>query len=330
MARDNPDAERTKNIERVRSALTVAGLDPSGGAGITADLRGFRAASVWGASVCAVLTVQSTKGLVSAHPVPSEVVRSSAVQCLVDLDVRAMKSGALGSEENIRAVAALFAECRHIPSVVDPVMAPSRTHALAGSASITGASDGSSARLDGSASNDALWALVRAATLVTPNADEASALLGRTIRTEEEARAAAEDLVRAGARAVLLKGGHVESGDRSVDWFVTPRRVASIARKRRVSPPLHGTGCALSSLITGRLAATVTRTATAPKATLRRALSASKKREQGPPIVTDEEMLAAIVWARSALDRALRSPLAVGGGARVLDVRPRVTLEPPR
>ncbi len=105
MSREHPESERTKKPARARAALTVAGLDPSGGAGITADLRGFRAAGVWGASVCAVLTVQSTKGLVEAHAVPAQVVRASAVQCLVDLDVRAMKSGALGSEENVRAVA---------------------------------------------------------------------------------------------------------------------------------------------------------------------------------------------------------------------------------
>ncbi len=316
MPREPPDSERTKKPKRAASgpsraasvstgkraassptlplrapaALTIAGLDPSGGAGITADLRGFRAAGVWGASVCAVLTVQSTKGLAEAHAVPAKVVRASAVTCLVDLDVRAMKSGALGSEENVRAVAELFAECRKIPSIVDPVMAPSRAIAAG-------------ARLDGSASNDAVWALVRAATLVTPNADEASALLGRTIRTEEEARAAAEDLVRAGARAVLLKGGHIDSGDRAIDWFATPRTVTPIAGKRRVSPPLHGTGCTLSSLIAGRLAV-----------------------REGEA-VTDEGLLAAIRWARSALDRALRSPLAIGGGARVLDVRPRATLE---
>lgn len=296
MSREHPESERTKKPARARAALTVAGLDPSGGAGITADLRGFRAAGVWGASVCAVLTVQSTKGLVEAHAVPAQVVRASAVQCLVDLDVRAMKSGALGSEENVRAVAELFAECRQIPSIVDPVMAPTRALAAG-------------ARLDGSASNDAVWALVRAATLVTPNADEASALLGRTIRTEEEARAAAEDLVRAGARAVLLKGGHIDSGDRAIDWLATPRAVVPIARKRRASPPLHGTGCTLSALIAGRLAA--------------RAGKAAKA-------VPDDELLAAIRWARSALDRALRTPLAIGGGARVLDVRPRVTLERPR
>ena len=266
-----------------RIALTIAGLDPSGGAGLTADLRGFRAAGVWGATACAVVTVQSTCGLVSAHPIAAAVVRAQVTCVLADMDVRAMKVGALGSEENARAVAELLAEHREIPAIVDPVMAPSR--ALE-----------SGARLDGRASHEALWALVRASTLVTPNADEASALLGRAVHTPEEGRAAAEDVVRAGARAALVKGGHL-GGERAIDWLATARGVVAIERKRRVVPALHGTGCTLSSLITGKLA---------------------RRRERGP--VTDEELVAAVRWARLALDRALRAPVAVGSGARVLEV----------
>lgn len=301
MGREQDERRRTKKAprppltpgDRAAAAITIAGLDPSGGAGLAADLRAFRAAGVWGASVCAVLTVQSTKGLAEAHAVPAKVVRASAVACLVDLDVRAMKSGALGSEENVRAVAELFAECKDIPTIVDPVMAPSRALSAG-------------ARLDGSASDDALWALVRAATLVTPNADEASALIGRTVRTEAEARGAAEDLVRSGARAVLVKGGHVEGGAQAIDWFATAKGVVPIARKRVATPPLHGTGCTLSALIAGRLASRGKRGA-----------------------ASEEEMLAAIRWARGALDRALRAPIAVGGGGRVLDVRQPGSLREP-
>jgi hydroxymethylpyrimidine/phosphomethylpyrimidine kinase len=137
---------------------------------------------------------------------------------------------------------------------------------------------------------------VRAAALVTPNADEVSALLGRAVRTSEEGRAAAEDLVRAGARAALVKGGHLD-GERAVDWFATARGVVPIARKRRATPPLHGTGCTLSSLIAGRLAV-----------------------RPGRGRATEEELLSAVRWARAALDRALRSPVAVGRGARLLEV----------
>src|SRR3954463_909863 len=109
MGRERIDKERGDVPERARSALAIAGLDPSSGAGLTADLRAFRAAGAWGASACAGLTVQSTRGLVAAHPVAPEVVTAQVELVLADLDVRAMKSGALGSEANVRAVARIFA-----------------------------------------------------------------------------------------------------------------------------------------------------------------------------------------------------------------------------
>jgi hydroxymethylpyrimidine/phosphomethylpyrimidine kinase len=286
MARERIETGRGGVLGRARSALTIAGLDPSGGAGLTADLRAFRAASVWGAAACAVLTVQSTAGLAEAHAVEPSLLRAQVDALFDDLDVRALKTGALGSEANVRLTAELLAEHAHVPSVVDPVMAPTLAK-----------SEG--ARLDGGASSEAIWSLVRVASLVTPNAVEAAALLGRPVRTNDEARAAAADLVRAGARAVLLKGGHIEGADRSIDWLATPRTLVPIARARRTTPPLHGTGCTLSALIAGRLA------------------SAS------PRHLTDDALLAAIRWARAAFDRALRAPVMIGRGARVLDVLPR-------
>src|SRR5580692_4558719 len=108
------------------TALSIAGLDPSGGAGLAADLRAFGAAGVWGAAVCAVLTVQSTRGVRAVRPVPSALVIEQAREVLADARVRAIKTGALGSAGNARAVAALLAEHPGIPSVVDPVMIPSR------------------------------------------------------------------------------------------------------------------------------------------------------------------------------------------------------------
>src|SRR5690349_16208539 len=122
--------ERIRTSERVRAALSIAGLDPSGGAGFTADLRGFRAAGVWGATACTVVTVQSTRGLVAAQALAGALVRAQIEEVLADLDVRAMKTGALGSEENVRVVAEVLGEHRAIPAVVDPVMAPSRAQAV--------------------------------------------------------------------------------------------------------------------------------------------------------------------------------------------------------
>ena len=97
---------------------------------------------------------------------------------------------------------------------------------------------------------------------------------------------------------MLLKGGHIEGGAQAIDWLATAKAVVPIARRRIAAPSLHGTGCTLSALIAGRLAS---------------------RGERGAP--SEEELLAAIRWARGALDRALRAPIAVGGGGRVLDVR---------
>lgn len=265
------------------TALTIAGLDPSGGAGIAADLRSFQAAGVWGAAVCAALTVQSTRGVRAVRAVPPGLVVDQAREVLGDARVRALKTGALGSAANARAVAALLADRPDLPSIVDPVMLPSRT--VAGHA-----------RLDGSGGARALRALAEGATLITPNRAEAGALLGAEIARDEDARDAAAALVAIGARAALVKGGH-GGGAESVDWLAIGSRLVRIARPRRRLPPLHGTGCALASLIAGRLAA---------------------RRTKGR--VRDEELIQAVRWARARLDAALAMPLVVGGGLRVLSV----------
>jgi hydroxymethylpyrimidine kinase/phosphomethylpyrimidine kinase len=270
----------------IPTALTIAGLDPSGGAGIAADLRAFAAAGAWGSAACAALTVQSTRGVRAVHPIAPALVIAQAEEVLADARVRAIKTGALGSAGNARAVAALLAAHPRIPAIVDPVMIPSRRVAA-------------SARLDGGVT--ALRRLVRAATLITPNLAEASALLGETVASPEEARAAAVALVEAGAFAALVKGGHA-AGDKAIDWLAIRGRtvrVVRIALPRRKTPPLHGTGCTLASLIAGRLAA----------------------RAAGPPRPpTEAELIAAVRWARARLDRALAAPLTAGLGLRVLDV----------
>jgi hydroxymethylpyrimidine/phosphomethylpyrimidine kinase len=265
----------------IPTALAIAGLDPSGGAGIAADLRSFGAAGVWGAAVCAALTVQSTRGVRAVRPVPARLVLDQAREVLADARVRALKTGALGSAANARAVIALLAEHPRLPAVVDPVMIPSRRA-------------GAGAALHGRAVGP-LRALAAAATLVTPNLAEASALLGAPV-SEREARDAAAALVAAGARAALVKGGH-GAGPESVDWLAMRGQIVRIARPRRRTPPLHGTGCTLASLIAGRLAA---------------------RPRGGSPGAA--EIVEAVRWARAQLDRAMASPLATGRGLRVLDV----------
>jgi hydroxymethylpyrimidine/phosphomethylpyrimidine kinase len=271
-------------MRRQVAALTIAGLDPSGGAGIAADLRGFAAAGVWGCSACAAITVQSTRGVRGVHAVPAALVLEQANEILDDVPVRAIKTGALGSPATVRAVAGLLLEHRRIPSVVDPVMVPSRGP--------------SAARLDGGAATSALLELARAATLLTPNALEAGALLGRAIRSSDDARDAATALVALGVRAVLVKGGHVD-GERVVDWLATRRSVVGLGRRRLHLAPVHGAGCTLAALIAGRLAVL------------------------GAPRAPDHDaLLAAIRWARERHGRALRSARVVGGGMRLLAPAP--------
>lgn len=277
----SPRAARTMLGSVLSTALAIAGLDPSGGAGLAADLRSFEAAGVWGAAVCAALTVQSTRGVRAVRAVPAALVLDQAREVLADARVRAVKTGALGSAANARAVAALLREHPRLPSVVDPVMLPSRRA-------------GPGAPLHGSALAP-LRALALAATLVTPNLAEAAALLGQPV-SAREARDAAVALVEAGARAALVKGGH-GGGAESVDWLALAGRavrVVRVARPRRRTPPLHGTGCALASLVAGRLAA----------------------RGGARP----EQIVEAVRWARARLDRALAAPLVTGAGLAVLCV----------
>ena len=272
------------------TALTIAGLDPSGGAGIVADLRSFAAAGSWGAAVCAALTVQSTRGVRAVHPVAAKLIIEQAEEVISDALVRAIKTGALGSAANVRTVARLIERNETIPAVVDPVMLPSRV-----------AGEGEGARLDGAGSIPALQRLARVATLVTPNLAEAGALLGATITTDAQARDAAVALVEAGSHAALVKGGHGK-GAEAVDWLVVgaqTKRIVRIARPRRKTPPLHGTGCTLASLIAGRLAA----------------------RSVGRLPETNE-LVAAVRWARVRLDAAIRAPLTTGRGLLVLGPKP--------
>lgn len=274
------------NRSRLAAALTVAGLDPSGGAGIAADLRGFAAAGAWGCAACAALTVQSTRGVRAVHAVAPALLEAQIEELLTDVRIGAIKTGALGSAANAQAMFAILARHPAIPAVVDPVMLPSRAIGSASAAS----------RLDGRSGTKALRTLASAATLLTPNLDEAASLLGESARIQaRSARDAAVALLALGSRAVLLKGGHAK-GAESIDWLAfAGGRVERIARKRLQTPSVHGTGCLLSALIAGRLATKGTRT-----------------RRSEPAI------LEAVRFARATLARALGRASKLGGGLLVL------------
>jgi len=221
---------------RAPVALTIAGSDSGGGAGIQADLKTFAAFQVFGTSAITALTAQNTRGVTGVLPADAGFVRAQIEAVLADFDVGACKTGMLGTTENVRAVAEL-ARARAIPLVVDPVLVATSGDAL-GDAGVAGAM------------KDVLF---REATLVTPNVDEARALTGATVRTLDDLAAAGRALLSLGAKAVLMKGGHLQ-GRTVTDLLVTDDDVRAFTAPRLAVSSTHGTGCTLSAAICAGLA----------------------------------------------------------------------------
>jgi hydroxymethylpyrimidine/phosphomethylpyrimidine kinase len=219
-------------------ALTIAGSDSSGGAGIQADLKTFGALGVYGASVIAALTAQNTQGVTGIHDVPADFIARQMDAVFADLAVGAVKIGMLSRVEAIEAVAAGLDRHRAKNIVLDPVMvATSGDRLLA---------------------KNAVAALTRTliprAQIITPNLPEAAALLDQPIAANEgEMEEQARALLARGARAVLIKGGHGE-GSESVDILVDPSGVTRLAAHRVATQNTHGTGCTLSSAVAAGLA----------------------------------------------------------------------------
>ena len=221
-------------------ALTIAGSDSSGGAGIQADLKTFSALGVYGASVITALTAQNTTGVQGVHAVPAEFVTAQMSSVLADLDVKAAKTGMLATAEIIRVVARDMAARPHIPLVVDPVM-------VATSGDLLIAPDAVAVMEH---------ELIAVAALVTPNLPEAARLTGRgEARTRIEMEEQADILMGRGCRAVLIKGGHLtDAPDEAADLLVSPAGRVWLARARIDTPHTHGTGCTLSAAIAAGLA----------------------------------------------------------------------------
>lgn len=219
-------------------AVTIAGSDSSGGAGIQADLKTFSALGVYGASVLAALTAQNTKGVTAIHDVPPDFIAAQIDAVFSDLAVNAVKIGMLSQPETIRTVAAGLARHRAKNVVLDPVM-------------IAGSGD----RLLAAEAVDTLRnELFPRAALVTPNLPEAAALLSSPVaRDEREMEEQGHRLLALGAGAVLVKGGHGE-GPQSTDLLVTPSGVTRLVAARIATRHTHGTGCTLSSAIAAGLA----------------------------------------------------------------------------
>lgn len=217
-------------------ALTIAGSDSGGGAGVGMDLKVFAALGVFGTCAITALTAQNTRGVRGVWEAPAEFVAAQIVAVAEDLGPAAVKTGMLSSEAVVGAVAEAL-EGSSVPLVVDPVMV---------------AKDGSRLLSEGGI-KAARERLLPRATLVTPNALEAEALAGMAVRGEEEAGRAAEKLRALGCTWVLVKGGHL-AGDVVSDVLLGPGGTRVLSSPRLPGGPFHGTGCALSAAITGYLA----------------------------------------------------------------------------
>jgi hydroxymethylpyrimidine/phosphomethylpyrimidine kinase len=220
----------------IPSALTIAGSDPSGGAGIQADLKTFSALKVYGMSVIAALTVQNTKSVFAVSDVPPKLVGEQIDAVVSDIPPKAVKTGMLMTAENVAVVAAKVRQYHLRNLVVDPVTVSTSGTPLLHTDAID------KLRRD----------LLPAALIVTPNLDEARVLTGQEVRTVEDMEEAALRIHGFGAQNVYIKGGHLE-GD-AVDVFFDGDTFTRLFQERIASQDSHGTGCVLSAAMAAYLA----------------------------------------------------------------------------
>ena len=224
-------------MKHVKTALSIAGSDSGGGAGIQADLKTFTALGVHGATAITAITVQNTLGVRAVYPLAGSVVAEQIDAVLDDFDVGAVKIGMLATLEIVAAVAHALRRREPRPVVVyDPVMTASSGDALARAGLV-----------------EALADLLPLVDCLTPNLMEAAALLGEPqAANESDMLRQGRALIAQGSRAVLMKGGHLD-GLESVDWLVVPGDSHRFAAPRMASHNLHGTGCTLSSALAAHI-----------------------------------------------------------------------------
>jgi hydroxymethylpyrimidine/phosphomethylpyrimidine kinase len=219
-------------------ALTIAGSDSSGGAGVQADLKTFAAFGVYGASVITALTAQNTSGVGAIHQVPPDFMTAQMDAVFSDLDVKAVKIGMVAQPATIDAVAAGLARWSPQHIVLDPVMVATSGDRL----------------LPPDAIEALRTKLVSRASLITPNLPEAAALLDEPVASSEAAiEHQGKRLLSMGCRAVLIKGGHGQ-GTESIDYLISGNGVIALAAPRIATKNTHGTGCSLSSAIAAGIA----------------------------------------------------------------------------
>ncbi len=258
----------------MRTALTIAGSDPISGAGAQADIKAMGALGVHCASVITAVTAQNTRKVSAVHPIPAEFVSAQLDSVLSDLNIRAAKTGMLYNAEIISAVADAV-EDQEFPLVVDPVMVATVGGSL----------------YEGEYVRALKKKLIPVCALVTPNRDEAEALVGFEIRTEEDAYEACEIIGKDGT-SVLLKGGHFDS--RTVtDYLYLSAEPTPIRNPRIRGKAGHGSGCVLSSFITANLA-------------------------------NGLDLVSSVTEARKMIQKSIETQYTIGGGVPV--VNPNVSL----
>jgi hydroxymethylpyrimidine/phosphomethylpyrimidine kinase len=250
----------------VPRALTIAGSDSGGGAGIQADLKTFAVLGVWGTSAITSITVQNTKGVTGVADIPADVVAAQIQAVAGDIGVDAAKTGMLSSRSIIESVADAIESSTVTNLVVDPVFVSKHSHPL----------------LRPDAVESLKRRIVPLATLVTPNLHEAAGLAGFEVADREGMEKAADAILTLGAKAVLVKGGHMEDNTAD-DLFVDGTTSRWLHGERIRSPNTHGTGCVLSAAIAAHLA---------------RGL----------------DLLEAAIEAKRFVTEAIRHSLALGGG----------------
>jgi hydroxymethylpyrimidine/phosphomethylpyrimidine kinase len=218
-------------------ALTIAGSDSGGGAGIQQDLKTFQALGVWGMTAITAVTVQNTTGVSGFVEVPPETVAAQILAVASDIGVDAAKTGMLASAAIVAAVARATADAEIERLVVDPVFVSKHGDPLLREDAVAALRE----------------ELIPLALLVTPNAHEAAALAGGEVRSRAEQREAARAILALGPRAVLVKGGHLE-GEEAVDVLATGEGLVELSAPRVPTPNTHGTGCMLSAAVAAGLA----------------------------------------------------------------------------
>jgi hydroxymethylpyrimidine/phosphomethylpyrimidine kinase len=221
----------------MRTALTIAGSDSGGGAGIQADLKTFAAHGVFGTSAITAVTAQNTLGVIAWQAMPADLVTAQIEAVAADFDLAAVKIGMLGNSAIVEAVAAAIAELDLPDVIVDPVMV----------------AKGGDRLLETDAVDALRRELLPRTRVLTPNVPEAEALSGMRITSVDDMRSAARRILTFGPRVVLVKGGHLDGPD-SVDVAVSAGESFELRRPRLVTTNTHGTGCTLSSAIAANLA----------------------------------------------------------------------------